>query len=149
MKRNIIFYVVVLFIGCSNPVDDLEIGEPFDQAAAVVDEWDLTRVRHVDNLEPSKAYTDLTAMFTASAATLEFTESSYTYSQGSGPVLLATSGSWALDDPDYPSAVVLNSNTSLTLGAAARPGTDSLILILERKCEDKVVSSYEYFFTRK
>ncbi|MEQ9404826.1 MAG: DUF5004 domain-containing protein [Cyclobacteriaceae bacterium] len=149
MKKQKIYYVLFLLLGCTNPVDDLEIGEPFSQQEAVIDDWELRRVHHIDELDLNKPYTDLTELFTASAASLVIDESTFTYTQSSGPNFLDTSGSWEFDDEDFPEYMILNSGTQVRLGAPARSANDSLILVFERKCEEKTVSSYEYLFIRK
>lgn len=139
-------------MGCTNSsIDDLEIGEPFDNQAAITGQWDLVEVRYVDNLDirTPKRFTDVTSFFNESAATIEFEATSFTYTHGSGPNFLGNSGNWAFDDAAFPEAVVLNANTTLKLKEPVRSFSESLILILERKCEDKTISSYEYHFNRR
>lgn len=149
MMKIFKFYSLIFLIGCTSTINDLEIGEPFDNAAAIVDQWDLVEVRHVDDLDINKRYTDVSNFFLASSAEIEFTESSFTYLHGSGPNYLEDSGNWAFDDPDFPEALTLNTSTELVLKEPIRSFSDTLVLILERKCEEKTVSSYEYYFKRK
>ncbi len=140
---------MVGLIACTNPVDNLEIGEPFDQSEAILDQWVLVRVHHIDELDLNKPFTDLTSLFTATASEIEFTSSSFTYTHGSGPDFLESDGTWQFDDENYPEYLSLNQTTQLQIGQPIRTYNDTLVLKLERKCEEKTVSSYEYLFTRK
>ena len=91
MKKFKLYYII-FFIGCTSSVDDLEIGEPFDNQAAIEGGWDLVEVRYVDNLDVNKRYTDVTSFFTASAAEIDFEATSFAYTHGSGPNYLENSG---------------------------------------------------------
>ncbi|MEQ9009148.1 MAG: hypothetical protein RLP12_14795, partial [Ekhidna sp.] len=79
----------------------------------------------------------------------EFTGETFTYSHGSGPNFLDNSGSWAFDDDEFPTSVILNNSIELKLKEPVRQYSDTLILAVERKCEEKTISSYEYYFKRK
>jgi hypothetical protein len=139
-------YLLFLLLGCNSPIDSLEIGEPFDKSTAILDDWTLQSVDHVDNLDLNKPSIDISALFGDGA--LLVTESSFTYTQSSGPSFFGNSGNWAFDDADYPTYFILNSSTQLKLGQPIKASNDTLILVFERLCETKVISSYKYLFTR-
>lgn len=145
--KNYKTLILIFLLGCSNSVDDLEIGDPFDQSTAIADQWTLRNVHHIDELDLSKPFTDLTTLFSGNTQ-IEFDGSSFTYTHGGGPNFLENNGTWAFDDSEYPEFVTLNQSTSLKLGAPIRASNDTLILLLQRKCDERVISSYKYLFTR-
>lgn len=146
MKKNIIYCLLFTLLGCTNPVDDLEIGEPFSKVEAITDSWTLSSVLHVDNLDPAKSSTDVTSFM--GSGSLDISATSFTYAQSSGPIFLEETGSWSFDNEEFPIFFIQNSNTQLRLDQPINPSTTTMSLILERTCEDKVISSYKYVFTR-
>ncbi len=147
--KNYKIFILFIIMGCTNsPIDDLEIGEPFNDLEAIAGNWSLDQVKQVDNLDLNKRSTDLTSLFTSTSAGIEFNGSSFTYSHGSGPNFLENNGNWAFDNEEFPEYVVLNSTTQLKLKDPIRSYDDTLVLIVERKCEGKTISSYEYYFKR-
>lgn len=139
-------YLLFLILGCNSPIDNLEIGEPFDKSTAILDDWTLRNVDHVDNLDLNKPSIDITSLF--GDGLLSISESSFSYSQSEGPIYLANSGDWSYDDADFPTFFILNENINLKLGKPVNSSSDTLILIFEKYCDTKVISSYEYLFTR-
>lgn len=146
MKKNFIYCLILTLIGCTNPVDDLEIGDPFNKVEAITDVWTLTSVLHVDDLDPAKSSIDVTSIM--GSGSLEVSGNNFTYSQTSGPVFLEESGDWSFDNEEFPVFFIQNSNTQLRLDQPVNPSSTTMTLILERTCEEKVISSYKYVFTR-
>lgn len=144
--KKILPFILIGFLGCDNPVDDLEIGEPFSQTEAIQDIWTLSSVRQIDELDLNKPFTDLSYLFVNGQ--LSISESSFSFSLDSGPDYFGTASSWEFDDETFPENVVLDGLTNLKLGAPVRESDDQLVLKLERTCENRVISSYEYTFTR-
>jgi hypothetical protein len=144
--KKYITYLLLFILGCNSPIDSLEIGEPFDKSTAILDDWTLKSVDHVDNLDLNKPSIDLTTLF--GNGSLSVSESSFTYTQSSGPNYFENSGSWDFDDEKYPTHFILNSNTQFRFGKPVQSSNDTLILVLERFCDTKVISSYKYLFTR-
>ena len=154
MKIKSFIYIMLALVACSNPVDDLEIGEPFSQSEAIQGSWVLVDVKHVDNLDAGKAFTDLTEMFTQSTSTISFDGGSFSYTHGSGINLIGDGSTWNFDDADYPTYVQMDNGTNLRLGNPVRSYDQSVTLILERVCpnddgSDKLISSYELTFNRQ
>ncbi len=154
MKIKSFIYIMLALVACSNPVDDLEIGEPFSQSEAIQGSWVLVDVKHVDNLDAGKAFTDLTDMFTQNASSISFNGGSFSYTHGSGPNLIGSGSSWNFDDEEYPSVVEFDNGVSLRLGDPVKPFDDSMTLVFERTCprddgSDRVISSYELTFNKQ
>ncbi|MDP4183912.1 MAG: DUF5004 domain-containing protein [Bacteroidota bacterium] len=164
MKR--LFFIIsalILFYSCT-PDEIPPIGKPFDRKAQLVGTWNLTKFIQTDENAKSKDYPsfavskDLTTVFpnhpyTDFSLTLK-SDGTFTTSVGKSYVDMLPSGTWALDDPKYPAAIVLTSGTTtqnVTLGSLANltSGKVSLKILRKTVVKPTVKVSYEFQMVKK
>ncbi len=145
-----------VIISCENKVDDLTIGEPFDQVEGMGGTWNLLEVKIIDELTIEKESMDLSAIFLSEPTTLSFDSETLTYTietPSDVPNFLGEGGSWAFDNNDFPKKLMLSTSTSnIELGAPIRTFDDKLIIKVTKTCivneKVKPVLSYQYEFER-
>jgi Domain of unknown function (DUF5004) len=93
-----------------------------------------------------------TAFIGTDAPSITFNSSAktFTYNTGTSPDYLGASGTWAFDDDDYPSKVVMNNGTQydLNLLHTIRPQDEFLEVELTRSCGGAATLRYQYKFQR-
>lgn len=99
-----------------------------------------------DELDVTAAYLGTTApsiTFNSSALT-------FTYNAGTSPDFIGASGTWAFDDVDFPTKVVMNNGTQYDLGLlhTIRPQDEFLEVELVRSCGGSAALRYQYKFQR-
>jgi hypothetical protein len=74
----------------------------------------------------------------------------FTYNAGTSPDFIGASGTWAFDDVDFPSKVVMNNGAQydLNLLHTIRPQDEFLQVELLRSCGGSTTLRYQYKFQR-
>ncbi len=164
MKKALYIIISLLFLYACTPDDIPPIGEPFDRQAQLVGTWNLSQFMQVDEEAKAKdfpefaTYKDLTNVFpghpyTDFALTLN-SDGSFSTTVGTSYVDILSSGTWALDDVDYPTAIVLTSDDSsqeVLLGSLAELTSGKVQLKAERKsvATQKTKITYEYHMVKQ
>jgi hypothetical protein len=143
------------FVGC-RPDNPYEIGDPADRVAGLSDTWVISEVIMVDEASLTKDELDVSDYFLQGETlyTIEFTETNYTVTEGAGNNLIGASGTWAFDDVNYPTQIVLTTESgtelSLSLLAPIREVDQQLRFQVTRGCAaDAPTVSYNYTFNRQ
>jgi len=163
MKKILIILAISISVFACQPDDIPSIGERTDYKPMLAGTWSLVKFEQTDADAESKDFPeyattkDLTNVF----ANHPYTDFSITFSsdgtftsnQGSSYVQMLSGGTWAFDDDNYPSAIVLTSGSStqtISLGSLADVITGGLEFKAERKQPDtgKVKIRYTYSLTK-
>lgn len=146
---------LVLFSGCKE--EELTLDAPYSKLEGINGSFRLNAVTQVDELTSSTFNEmDLSSFFVRSTPmTISFDNSTMTYAVANAdslPNYLGASGSWAFDDPEYPSSITLTTSmgesVNLALGQTIRPIESQLIFSVERGCNGGKAISYRYTFDR-
>ncbi len=164
MKKIVsIFALSILFFACQ-PDEIPPIGDKTDYKPMLSGTWELTKFEQVDadaesksfpdfatkkdltNVFPGHSYTDFAITFNA--------DGTFTANPGSSYVQMLSSGSWALNDAQYPSAITLTSGSktqTIALGSLADVIVGKVQFKEERKQADtgKVKIKYVYSLIKK
>lgn len=142
MKKILIFLSIALYMVSCQPDSIPGIGEPREYRPLLVGSWNLVKLTQIDadaesksfpgfatskdltNVFPNHPYTDFSITFNG--------DGTFTTSLGNSYVNMLSSGNWALNDPDYPSAIVLSNE-----GVIQEIGLGSLSAIVLGKVEFK------------
>lgn len=163
MKKIIyILFISLVVISCS-PDDIPPIGSQTDYKPMLAGTWKLTKFEQIDADAESKSFPeyatkmDLTTVF----AGHPYTDFSITFNQdgtftadpGTSYVQMLSSGSWALNDPEFPSAIVLTSGSvsqTIPLGSLADLIVGKMEFKEQRKQADtgKVKIKYIYSLSK-
>jgi hypothetical protein len=164
-KFNIaIFFLALAVLFSCQPEDIKPLGDPLDKKQAVVGQWQISQVIQQDELSAIKGFPDfvtrmdITTIFPEAPYTdlkVSFNEDgTFAVDAGRALVDLPAAGTWALDNPDYPSAVVLTDKegnvTSVEFGDFNGLTQGTLNLALLRRDENgKAFLSYQYTFEKQ
>lgn len=100
----------VLFLGCKT--DTPEIGEPFSKIKGLSDDWELIQLKHTDVLSKSdENFVDLSAKFIGNTPMRMSFSNDFTFSITPGTSFNKfpmANGTWAFDDNDFPTKVMLS-----------------------------------------
>lgn len=127
----IILFVSLLMVTCQ-PDEIPPIGEKTDYISMLSGTWSMQKVVQIDAEAESKAFPDfatekdLTYVFPGHPYTdFQITfhaDGTFSTDKGTSYMKMLDSGTWAVDDPDYPSAVVLTAGSEtqyVSLGSLA------------------------------
>lgn len=166
MKINqlniLLVLLALLFLISSCKEDSKPIGDPLSQINGIVDTWRLNNVNQVDELnDKSNNFIDVsTIMMGSDAAEITFNaDKSFTLNPGTIRNFFPIDGSWAFDDDDYPSQIILtdtNGETILDMLSPVRENVDNRLEVKYIRpindCADlegkRGAISYEYYFER-
>ena len=163
MKKILsILLISTLVFACQ--LDEIPpIGEKTDYKPMLAGTWGLVKFEQIDADAESKSFPafattkDLTSVFAGHPYTdfaITFNaDGTFTSSQGTSYVQMLASGNWALDEEEYPSAIVLTSGTAtqtVALGSLADVIIGKLQFKEVRKQVDtgKVKIKYIYSLTK-
>ena len=151
--------MVATIIACRPDIK--EIGEPSSHVTGIEGTWEVNRVDLVDlalDLPEEMEITEFYLDGTSAPLTISFDYNAKTYEvieAGAGTSFLGTNGTWAYDDPEYPTEMIVVTNASETLNLSltkmVRASDAEMGFELKReKCApgDHNVA-YKYNFTRK
>lgn len=157
MKRLLTLGMLALAIGACQPDPYKEIGDPYSVITGINGSWTLGAVEVEDRSFPQWETREFTDFFVDNPVELDFNaqDNSYSITASSldGLPFNSTNGTYAFDDPEYPSNLYLISSggdtTSVELGNMVRD-VDPLLLFqaMRTKC-DAVYARYIYTFNRK
>ncbi len=157
MKRLGILAFLGLAVWACRPEPYKEIGDPYSVISGIDGSWSLDRVEVEDRSFPQWETREFTDFFVDNPVELDFNSSDNSYSITAssldGLPFTSTNGTYAFDDPEYPSNLYLISTggdtTMVELGNMVR-SVDPLLLFqaMKSKC-DAVYARYVYTFNRK
>ncbi len=162
-QLNILLALVVVLLALSSCKEDIKpIGDPLSQVNGIADTWKLYHVNQVDELnDKSDNFIDVsTIIMGATPAEITFNpDKTFTLNPGTMRNFLPVDGSWAFDDEDYPSQIILtdsNGETVLDMLSPVREKVDNRLEVKYIRpingCADlegkRGAVSYEYYFER-
>ena len=163
MKKILFILTISISVLACQPDDIPPIGDKTDYKPMLAGTWNLVKFEQTDVDAESKDFPeyattkDLTNVFADhlySDFSITFnSDGTFTSHQGASYMQMLSGGTWAFDDDDYPSAIVLTSGTStqsVSLGTLADVITGGLKFKEERKQPDtgKVKIRYTYSLTK-
>jgi len=158
-----ILIAALLFASCS-PDAKKDLGAPRSIVESLAGSWKLTKATQVDEDAARKGFPykelDITTLFpyTNFLLTLNVnsgTPGTFTTTPGSSPkIIKLASGSWAVDNIDYPKDITLTSGSTtekVTLGGYPVGPYNTLKLKAERKdaSTGKLLITYTYEFAKQ
>ncbi len=155
MKRLITLAVAGLMLWACQPEAFKEIGPAYSVVDGIEGSWSLAMVEVQDRTLPLWETIEFTDYFQANPVQIDFNATNNTYSITAnsldGLPLSSMSGTYAFDDPEYPSNLHLISGTdtnTVKLGNMVRAIDPNLLLEeLKENC-DAVYARYTYTFNR-
>ena len=148
------------WMGCKPDLEG-ELGDPFDKYEGMIGTWELGVFSQQDLQSPLKEVRDLSQVYIDGIVTplrLSLNEDqSYSVTIEKGQNYFGNIGTWSLDDPQYPTTLILYSQDELgspldtlayALGAVVRPHDNLLDVVYDRPCEDEDVLAYTFSFNR-
>lgn len=164
MKRIFAILFISLLVFSCQPDEIPAIGEKTDYKPMLAGTWNLVKFEQIDADAESKNFPafatrkDLTTVFAGHAYTdfsITFnTDGTFVSNKGTSYVQMMASGTWALDDPNYPSAIILSNagkTQEIALGSLADVIVGKVQFKEERKQAEtgKVKIKYVYSLTKK
>ncbi len=164
MKNYITILFLTIMVFSCQPDEIPPIGEKTDYRPMLAGTWGLVKFEQIDADAESKSFPtyatvkDLTRVFTGHPYTdfsITFNQDgTFTSSQGTSYMQMLTSGTWALNDENYPSAIVLTKGTekqTVSLGSLADVIVGRIKFMEVRKQADtgKTKIKYIYSLTKK
>lgn len=147
-----------LFTACNKDTDVVSLPALGDPALALNGTWKLQKLTQTDQVlkakdKPVLDVTEFVLNGGAQTITFDKASKSYTVSSTARVNYLGTGGTYAFDDPQYPTALTLTTaagaSLKLTLGAPLRPDrVGPLLLKYERYKRNKQSVSYNYTFSK-
>lgn len=126
--------------GCKQEITG-ELGEPIDKRSGFLGTWELTTFTQQDLNNPLKETRDLSSVFIQDGAQpmrLTFNDDdSYSIVQEIGRDYFGTGGSWAFDDPEFPTFLQLfqeGDTLQYNLGTTVRPYDNQMTIEYRRSC---------------
>ena len=163
--KNIFAVLLISLLAFSCQPDEIPaIGDKTDYKPMLAGTWNLVKFEQIDADAESKSFPDfaarkdLTTIFTGHPYTsfsITFNaDGTFSANKGTSYVQMMASGTWALDDTDYPSAIILTSSgktQKIALGSLADVVVGKMQFKEERKQVDsgKVKIKYVYSLTKK
>jgi len=164
MKKIVYLLFITLVVFSCMPDEIPPIGEKTNYKPMLAGTWQLSKFEQIDaeaesknfpefatrkdltNVFPGHPYSDFTITFNA--------DGTFTSAKGNSYMQFMASGNWALDDEQYPSAIVLTSGSTsekIALGSLADVIVGKVQFKEERKQPDtgKVKIKYVYSLTKK
>ncbi|AHM63313.1 hypothetical protein D770_25340 [Flammeovirgaceae bacterium 311] len=157
--------LMLLAFACS-PDEPGPIGEPANKVNQIRGTWEISRVVQVDlaaeqkgfptiartkditNALPGMSYAGATFRFDATANG----PGSFDIDKGNSPLMLPATGTWAFNDPQYPSAVVLTANGSnheLEIASFAQAEAGVIVFKVVRSAPERgPYVRYEYYLNK-
>ena len=163
MKRILLILIISLSVFACQPDEIPPIGERTDYISMISGTWTLVKFEQTDAEAESKGFPafattkDLTNVFAGHSYTdfsITFsTDGTFSSNRGSSYVQMLSNGSWAIDNEQYPSAIILTSGTetqTINLGSLADVIVGKLEFKEERKQSDtgKIKIKYNYSLTK-
>jgi hypothetical protein len=157
MKRiyHLILFALVIAGTACEKTDVPPLGEPLSKVEGLSGSWTLETVQRFDQSEVdlSKASFDISDVFIRDDFRIVFkTDGTYTVETGNTPNYFGTSGTWAFDDNEFPTMVMLvNGNgedLTLRLNGPTRPVDQTLSFTLFRSCSGDGGYGYIFEFSR-
>lgn len=162
LNTTLVLAIALLsFSGCKKKIEG-ELGTPFDKLKGLNGTWELVKFTQTDLNNPIKEVRDLSEFYIQEGTTplriiFDAADFSYTVEVETGKNYFGEGGTWAFDDNDYPSYLILDSGTSvqeLLLGRVVRESDNTLDVQLKRSCVDSDENEtetviYGFEFTRK
>lgn len=164
MKKIFFIALISMLVFSCSPDDIPALGEKTDYKPMLAGTWNLVKFEQVDAEAEAKNFPafatrmDLTSVFAGHPYTdfsITFKEDgTFTTSKGNSYVQMMNSGTWALDNADFPSAIVLTNNgetQNIALGSLADVIIGKMQFKEERKQAEtgKVKIKYVYSLTKK
>jgi len=159
----VILFISLLVFSCQQ--DEIPaIGEKTDYKPMLAGTWDLVKFEQIDADAESKNFPafatrmNLTSVFVGHPYTdfsITFNaDGTFSTSKGTSYVQIMENGTWALNDPDFPSEILLTSSgatQTIALGSLADVIIGKLQFKEERKLAEtgKVKIKYVYSLTKK
>lgn len=132
MKNIFAILFISLIVFSCQPDEILSIGDKTDYIPMLSGTWNLVKFEQIDADAESKSFPlfatvkDLTDVFPGHSYTdfsITFNpDGTFTSDPGTSYMQILQSGSWAVDDSDYPSAIILSSGSEsqiISLGSLA------------------------------
>ncbi len=144
----------IALAGCKPEITG-ELGEPFDKVEGMSGTWQLTAFTQQDLNSPVKEVRDLSHFYIDGVNTpleLSFAaDGTYEVALEMGKNYFGEGGTWAFDDPAYPSYLELYSSDTLVynLGGMIRPFDNELNIEYRRDCSGTTTVVYTFSFTRQ
>ena len=162
--KNIFFILFISLLVFSCQQDEIPpIGDKTDYIPMLSGTWTLVKYEQIDadaeskdfpafatvkdltNVFPGHSYTDFSITFNQ--------DGTFSSNQGSSYMQLLSSGTWEINDPDYPSAIILTSGTetqTVSLGSLADVIVNKVEFKEERKQPEtgKVKIKYVYSLSK-
>lgn len=163
MKHIIAILFLALVVFSCQPDDIPSLGEKTDYIPMLTGTWKLDKFEQIDadaeskgfpafatiqdltNVFPGHPYTDFSITFNA--------DGTFTSNPGSSYMQMLSSGNWVIDDPEYPSALILASGSetqTVELGSLADVILGKVEFKEERKQPDtgKIKIKYVYSLSK-
>lgn len=164
MKNLIALFFISLLVFSCQPDEIPPLGEKTDYKPMLAGTWSLVKFEQIDAEAESKSFPafatvkDLTNVFPGhsyTSFTITFNQDgTFTSSQGTSFMQMLSNGTWALDDANYPSAIILTKGSekqTISLGSLADVILGKVEFKEERKQTGtgKVKIKYIYSLTKK
>lgn len=160
MKKNILysFYIatfMILITGC-RPEIPTELAPPGSKLDGINAEWVMVAAQVVDENTLNGDSISITPYYTdAAAPEIEFNSSTfeYTVTPNGKRNFLGSNGTWAFDDSDFPTMIMLTTNEGepieLMLTSTIRPQDQRLRFNYARECGATAYATYYFEYERK
>ncbi|MFM1931007.1 MAG: hypothetical protein RL226_310 [Bacteroidota bacterium] len=156
----LVAFILLSAVGCKKKIEG-ELGEPFDKVKGMTGTWELISFSQTDVNNPIQEKRDLSKFYIKDGVTpLQLTfngsDRSYETSISFGKNYFGEGGVWAFDDEEYPSYLMLYSDTDtlqFNLGSIVREFDQTMSIELPRGCNLGTSSAqptviYTFEFTR-
>lgn len=164
LKTGLFGLLAAMLLAACSPAEHKELGAPRNIKGSLTGTWKLVKATQVDEPAAAKGFPfkemDITSLFPYTNFTLTLNSGSpgtFTTNAGSSPrIIKLTSGTWAVDNPDYPQKITLTSGTStevVTLGAYPVGAMNTLKIKVQRyeagTTPPKLLITYTYEFAKQ
>jgi hypothetical protein len=168
MKRNIILFCILIAISACQPEEFPALGERQPIIPKLAGTWKLVKVIQRDNDAERKGFPtfaqsqDVTSAFPFEQFKIQLnatgnTPTDFTITTGASPNIIGgvTTGSWSVDDVNYPSKITFagGSGANIELGSFAGLVNGQLVFKLIRTqpkgSSNESVVTYQYSFTKE
>ncbi|RZM00514.1 MAG: DUF5004 domain-containing protein [Pedobacter sp.] len=153
--------VALLVTGCQ-PDAFKDAGAPRDVKSSIIGTWKLTKATQVDEESARKGFPyrelDITTIYPYTDFVLKLDAGepgNFTTTPGASPrIIRFATGTWTLNDPEFPSALLLKNGTTTdtaTLGGYPVGAATTLKIKLRKKeaATGKLLISYTYEFAKQ
>lgn len=153
MKKIFLFAIILGSLLSCQPDEVGDVNTSIEDHTSYLEHtWTLSKIVQKDeNAQPGQlASLDISsAVLAAQMSQITFNENTYS-ADGLMADILGPSGSWSLDNPEFPTRIITDNN-SLLLGQSIRSFSDELIIKVDNySCLDNsLTTSYLYTFTKQ